>query len=71
MFCGTPDTVARQIRELRQRVGGLGQLIVGTHWGLVTHEEAMRSYRLFAAEVMPQLEDLEPLEQPLLASVAA
>jgi alkanesulfonate monooxygenase SsuD/methylene tetrahydromethanopterin reductase-like flavin-dependent oxidoreductase (luciferase family) len=71
MFCGTPDTVARQIRELRQRVGGLGELIVGTRWGLVTHDEAVRSYRLFAAEVMPQLADLEPIEQPLLASVAA
>jgi len=30
--------------------------------GLVTHEEAQKSFRLAATEVLPQLQDLEPLE---------
>jgi len=67
MFAGNPDTVARQIKEFRRRVGGLGGLIMMTRQGLVTHAEAEKSYRLAAAEVLPQVQDLdrlEPLEQP-------
>jgi alkanesulfonate monooxygenase SsuD/methylene tetrahydromethanopterin reductase-like flavin-dependent oxidoreductase (luciferase family) len=63
MFCGNPDTVVRQIKEFRQRVGGLGRLILMTRQGLVTHAEAMKSFSLTASEVMPQLQELEPLEQ--------
>jgi hypothetical protein len=32
-----------------------------TRQGLVTHEEAEKSFRLAATEVLPQLQDLEPL----------
>jgi alkanesulfonate monooxygenase SsuD/methylene tetrahydromethanopterin reductase-like flavin-dependent oxidoreductase (luciferase family) len=63
MFAGNPDTVVRQIKEFRQRVGGLGRLIMMTRQGLVTHEEAQKSFRLAATEVLPQLQNLEPLEQ--------
>ena len=70
MFAGNPDTVVRQIKEFRQRVGGLGGLIMMTRQGLVTHAEAEKSFRLAAAEVLPQLQDLEPLEQPDPISVA-
>ncbi|MNC96251.1 hypothetical protein D3C83_135780 [compost metagenome] len=67
MFAGNPDTVVRQIKEFRRRVGGLGGLIMMTRQGLVTHVEAEKSFKLAAAEVLPQLQDLdrlEPLEQP-------
>jgi alkanesulfonate monooxygenase SsuD/methylene tetrahydromethanopterin reductase-like flavin-dependent oxidoreductase (luciferase family) len=70
MFAGNPDTVVRQIKEFRQQVGGLGRLIMMTRQGLVTHAEAEKSFRLAAAEVLPQLQDLEPLEQPGPVAVA-
>jgi alkanesulfonate monooxygenase SsuD/methylene tetrahydromethanopterin reductase-like flavin-dependent oxidoreductase (luciferase family) len=62
MFCGSPDTVVRQIREFRRRVGGVGRIIMMTRQGLVTHAEALKSFNLAAKEVLPQLQDLEPLE---------
>jgi alkanesulfonate monooxygenase SsuD/methylene tetrahydromethanopterin reductase-like flavin-dependent oxidoreductase (luciferase family) len=61
MFCGNPDTVVRQIKEFRQRVGGVGRIILMTRQGLVTHAEAMKSFTLTANEVLPQLQDLEPV----------
>jgi alkanesulfonate monooxygenase SsuD/methylene tetrahydromethanopterin reductase-like flavin-dependent oxidoreductase (luciferase family) len=67
MFAGNPDTVVRQIRAFRRRVGGLGSLIMMTRQGLVTHDEAQKSFRLAATEVLPRLQELErsePLEQP-------
>jgi alkanesulfonate monooxygenase SsuD/methylene tetrahydromethanopterin reductase-like flavin-dependent oxidoreductase (luciferase family) len=70
MFAGNPDTVVRQIKEFRQRVGGLGSLIMMTRQGLITHAEAEKSFKLAAAEVLPQLQDLEPLEQPDPVAVA-
>jgi hypothetical protein len=35
-----------------------------TRQGLVTHAEAEKSFKLAATEVLPQLQGLEPLEQP-------
>jgi alkanesulfonate monooxygenase SsuD/methylene tetrahydromethanopterin reductase-like flavin-dependent oxidoreductase (luciferase family) len=70
MFAGNPDTVVRQITEFRRRVGGVGRIIMMTRQGLLTHAEAERSFRLAAREVLPQLQDLEPLdaEQPAKAA---
>jgi alkanesulfonate monooxygenase SsuD/methylene tetrahydromethanopterin reductase-like flavin-dependent oxidoreductase (luciferase family) len=62
MFCGNPDTVARQIKDFRQRVGGVGRIIMMTRQGLVTHAEAMKSFTLAAKEVLPQLQGLAPVE---------
>jgi len=59
MFCGNPDTVVRQIKEFRQRVGGVGRIIMMTRQGFVTHAEAMKSFNLAAREVLPQLQDLD------------
>jgi alkanesulfonate monooxygenase SsuD/methylene tetrahydromethanopterin reductase-like flavin-dependent oxidoreductase (luciferase family) len=70
MFAGNPDTVVKQIKAFRQRVGGLGSLIMMTRQGLVTHAEAEKSFKLAASEVLPQLQDLEPLEQPDPLAVA-
>jgi alkanesulfonate monooxygenase SsuD/methylene tetrahydromethanopterin reductase-like flavin-dependent oxidoreductase (luciferase family) len=70
MFAGNPDTVARQIKEFRRRVGGIGHIIMMTRQGLVTHAEAERSFTLAAREVLPQLQDLEPLDPDQAAWLA-
>jgi alkanesulfonate monooxygenase SsuD/methylene tetrahydromethanopterin reductase-like flavin-dependent oxidoreductase (luciferase family) len=62
MFCGNPDTVVRQIKQFRERVGGVGRIIMMTRQGLVTHAEAMKSFSLAAKEVLPQLQGLDALE---------
>ena len=48
MFAGNPDTVARQIKEFRRRVGGIRHIIMMTRQGLVTHAEAQKSFTLAA-----------------------
>jgi alkanesulfonate monooxygenase SsuD/methylene tetrahydromethanopterin reductase-like flavin-dependent oxidoreductase (luciferase family) len=63
MFAGNPDTVAGQIKAFRERVGGVGRIIMMTRQGLVTHDEATRSFNRAAKEVLPQLVDLPPVEQ--------
>jgi alkanesulfonate monooxygenase SsuD/methylene tetrahydromethanopterin reductase-like flavin-dependent oxidoreductase (luciferase family) len=68
MFCGNPDTVVRQIKEFRQRVGGVGRIIMMTRQGLMTHEQAMKSFNLAAKEVLPQLQDLPPINDALRAA---
>jgi alkanesulfonate monooxygenase SsuD/methylene tetrahydromethanopterin reductase-like flavin-dependent oxidoreductase (luciferase family) len=70
MFCGNPDTVARQIKEFRERVGGVGRIIMMTRQGLVTHAQAMKSFNLAAKEVLPQLQDLPAIDDSSI-SVAA
>lgn len=67
MFAGNPDTVAKQIRKFRERVGGCGRIIMMTRQGLVTHAEAKKSFTLAAKEVMPQLRDLPPIQSRLAA----
>ena len=61
MFCGNPDTVVRQIKEFRQRVGGVGRIVMMTRQGLVTHAEAIKSFNLAAKEVLPRLQNLGPV----------
>jgi alkanesulfonate monooxygenase SsuD/methylene tetrahydromethanopterin reductase-like flavin-dependent oxidoreductase (luciferase family) len=68
LFAGNPDTVVRQIKEFRGRVGGLGRLIMMTRQGFVTHAEAQRSFEAVAADVLPQLAELEPLEEAQLVA---
>ena len=63
MFAGNPDTVVKQIKTFRERVGGVGRIIMMTRQGLVTHAEAMKSFQRAAKDVLPQLQDLPPLEQ--------
>ena len=54
---GSPDDVARQIRELHDRVGGFGNLIMITHdWD--DPARWRRSMHLLATEVMPRVADL-------------
>jgi len=56
-IAGSPDDVARQIRELYDHVGGFGVvLVMGHEWK--PKEKWVRSMRLLVDEVMPQLKDL-------------
>jgi alkanesulfonate monooxygenase SsuD/methylene tetrahydromethanopterin reductase-like flavin-dependent oxidoreductase (luciferase family) len=63
MFAGRPDTVVKQIKEFRRRVGGIEHIIMMTRQGLVTHAEAEKSFTLAAREVLPQLQDLPPVDE--------
>jgi alkanesulfonate monooxygenase SsuD/methylene tetrahydromethanopterin reductase-like flavin-dependent oxidoreductase (luciferase family) len=53
-FYGSPDTVARQLREASDMVGwGVADLIFTGDW--LPQDVALRSLRLFCDEVLPQL----------------
>ena len=71
MFCGSPDTVVKQIKDFRRRVGGVGRIIMMTRQGLVTHAEAQKSFNLAAKEVLPQLRDLPDLDDEAPVATAA
>ena len=49
---GTPDRVREQVAEYAAR-SGCNYLVVQPHFGEMTHEQALRSLRLFIDEVMP------------------
>jgi len=58
MFAGNPDSVYRQIREYRERVGPFEHLVLASRSGFMTHGEATKGLRLFAREVLPRLREL-------------
>ena len=56
--CGSPETVARQIKEIAVEVGSncfLGEFT----FGALEHKKVMKSIELFAQEVMPELRRFE------------
>jgi alkanesulfonate monooxygenase SsuD/methylene tetrahydromethanopterin reductase-like flavin-dependent oxidoreductase (luciferase family) len=55
LVAGNPDTVARQVMEIYDKVGGFGHLIFIGRSGFLTHEEANKTIRLMAKEVLPRL----------------
>ena len=57
MFAGNPDTVARQIMAAYDTLGGFGHLIFIGRSGYLTHEEAEKSLKLLAKEVLPRLRE--------------
>jgi len=65
---GDPDTVAQQIREFYDTVGGFGTLliVVGKDWA--TREKRFRSMRLFMEQVAPKLRALVPVREPATAT---
>jgi alkanesulfonate monooxygenase SsuD/methylene tetrahydromethanopterin reductase-like flavin-dependent oxidoreductase (luciferase family) len=58
MFAGNPDSVFRQIREHRERVGPFEHLVLAGRSGFMTHGEATKGLKLFAKEVLPRLREL-------------
>lgn len=59
VFVGSPKTVARRIREAAE-AGLISTLLCEFNVGAIAEEDLMRSIRLFATEVIPELRDFEP-----------
>jgi alkanesulfonate monooxygenase SsuD/methylene tetrahydromethanopterin reductase-like flavin-dependent oxidoreductase (luciferase family) len=56
-FCGSPDTVVKQIGEFQEQTG-IGVLDLSFGGGGLTPQESQRSFRLFASEVLPRIRSL-------------
>jgi alkanesulfonate monooxygenase SsuD/methylene tetrahydromethanopterin reductase-like flavin-dependent oxidoreductase (luciferase family) len=52
-WVGTPETIAKQIRDYQQIVGGFEIASMQVNFSAIRLEDAKRSMRLFAREVMP------------------
>ena len=61
LFCGTPDSVYRQIMEFYDKVGGFGHLAMIGRSGFMTHDEAVKGIKLFSREVAPRLREVKPV----------
>ena len=70
VFAGTPDDVYEQIKAFNDRVGGFGHLLFFGQGGHLDHKDTMDNIRLFGAEVMPRLRELNP-EPKRQSTVAA
>jgi alkanesulfonate monooxygenase SsuD/methylene tetrahydromethanopterin reductase-like flavin-dependent oxidoreductase (luciferase family) len=60
MFCGSPDTVFKQIEKFHDHVGGLGHLMLMGQAGPMDTPDVVKSLSLFAKEVYPRLKELSP-----------
>lgn len=60
VICGTPDSVARQIKKLYEQLGGFDHLLMMQQAGFLSHKKTVKSMTLFAQEVYPQIRDLAP-----------
>ncbi|MDR0360304.1 MAG: LLM class flavin-dependent oxidoreductase [bacterium] len=60
IFAGSPETVATQIEQFADFVGGLGHLLIMGQAGFLDHDDTTRSMRLFATEVYPRLKQYRP-----------
>ena len=68
MVCGTPDQCYRQITDIIEHTGGLGNLLVMAQAGFLSHADTVDSLTLMAKEIMPRLKDYK---QPEAAQIAA
>jgi alkanesulfonate monooxygenase SsuD/methylene tetrahydromethanopterin reductase-like flavin-dependent oxidoreductase (luciferase family) len=57
LMIGTPETVFAKIKAA-QRACSFEQITIVPHFGSMPHEEAVASIRLFAAEVLPELQKM-------------
>lgn len=57
VLCGSPDTVIRQIETIAKSVG-CGAMNVNFKIGNISHEQVVRSMKLFAEEVLPHVREL-------------
>jgi alkanesulfonate monooxygenase SsuD/methylene tetrahydromethanopterin reductase-like flavin-dependent oxidoreductase (luciferase family) len=58
-WVGTPDEIRTQINAYRDLVGGFDSASLQVNFGLVSRDDAARSMRLFADEVMPHFRQLK------------
>jgi alkanesulfonate monooxygenase SsuD/methylene tetrahydromethanopterin reductase-like flavin-dependent oxidoreductase (luciferase family) len=61
LFAGAPQSVYRQIMDFYNAVGGFGHLVMIGRSGFMTHAETEASIKLFAREVLPQLNAIKPV----------
>jgi len=61
LFAGSPDTVAKQITDFYDSIGGFGHLVMIGRSGPMTHAETEKSIRLFSSEVLPRLREIPPV----------
>ena len=57
MICGSPETVAEQLRE-QQRTVGNGNFLLFFNYGTLKHEQVTSAMTLFAERCVPALRDL-------------
>jgi alkanesulfonate monooxygenase SsuD/methylene tetrahydromethanopterin reductase-like flavin-dependent oxidoreductase (luciferase family) len=55
LVAGSPDTVTKQVMDIYDKVGGFAHLIFVGRSGFLAHEEANKTIRLMAKEVLPRL----------------
>ena len=55
LYVGTPDSVGLKLEELYQDFL-FDELIIISHYGGLTREQAMRTQQLFADHLMPELQ---------------
>jgi len=71
LLIGTPDEVYRRIVEA-QRVCSFSELTLVPQFGVMPYVEAMSSVRLFAEEVLPEVQKMEaPLHEAALPALDA
>jgi alkanesulfonate monooxygenase SsuD/methylene tetrahydromethanopterin reductase-like flavin-dependent oxidoreductase (luciferase family) len=65
VIAGSPDTVARKVKELRDL--GINHLLVRFlgEWPGETRGVSEQSMKLFAREIMPRFKDIPPPRDPL------
>ena len=68
MVCATPDQCYRQITDIIEHTGGLGNLLVMAQAGFLSHADTVDSLTLMAKEIMPRLKEYK---QPEAAQIAA
>jgi len=61
LFCGTPDSVYRQIMDFYDKVGGFGHLAMIGRSGFMTHEQSVKGIKMFSREVAPRLREVKPI----------
>jgi alkanesulfonate monooxygenase SsuD/methylene tetrahydromethanopterin reductase-like flavin-dependent oxidoreductase (luciferase family) len=68
-FCGSPDTVVKQIADFHATTG-VGAIDVAFGGAGLTLEESMKSMRLFATEVLPRIRHIGDAAAPQREAVA-
>ena len=56
LIVGNPDSVIKQLRHIKERLG-VGALLLEAQGGQLSHQDTMRSLELFGKEVIPALKD--------------
>jgi alkanesulfonate monooxygenase SsuD/methylene tetrahydromethanopterin reductase-like flavin-dependent oxidoreductase (luciferase family) len=56
-FCGSPDSVVRQLKDM-QAATGIGVLDLVFQGPALPYEKMLRSLELFGTKVIPQIRDL-------------